>query len=157
MNNNLSKVRAACISAVPEIMELKFGCRLKDKSDNEDYLFVDWHFNTCPTVIPVAALGKTPFEDGCSWQDTIFSMGDVSNEKIKNPFGAESTYEILGRPITLEDVLLLLRSITPKVNPLRSNTHPAYVESSVIKRWKLGLPLSEQPPETIDFLASLLP
>lgn len=69
-----------------------------------------------------------------------------------------------GRPTTLEDVLRALRESKPELNPMRYNKfasmsdtrfHPLYWEASVLKMWNLGKPLSEQSPETIEFLDSL--
>ncbi len=152
-------IRQKCIEANPEIMELKFGCRLKDKVDGEEYLFVDWHFNTCPTVLPVEAIGKNPFEDECAWQDTIFSMGSVTNEKIKHPLGNnESTYEIIGRPIRLADVLILLQdSKNLKWREVGIGDPRLLTPILLTSYWDLFKDdLTLQSPETIEFIFNLL-
>lgn len=137
-------------------MELKFGCRLKDKQDGKEYLFVDWHFNTCPTVIPVEAIGKTPFEEDCMWQDTIFSMGSVSDEEVQHPFGLASTYEILGASPQLHHVLKALRlSNIPFTLEIIEIFRTTVIEK-LLKLWNLDQDLSHQSPEVIEFLYSII-
>lgn len=85
-------------------------------------------------------------------------------------------HAIVARPITLEDVLRAFEEITrafavthggmiveigPSISKdskmLNTIFHPRECKSNWdAKHWLLGKPLSEQSPETIDFLLSLL-
>lgn len=153
---NIEKIRKACIAANHEIMELKLGCRLRDKGDGEKYIFIDWHFNSCPTVMPIEAYGKHWQDDGCAWQDSIFSMGSVGGGPIE---GTPETYEIQGREIRLSDVLMIL----PKKYMIDSSGN--FAEEICCQeydfcgiQWNLEKDnLEEQSEETLSFIANLLP
>lgn len=126
----LKKLKEAIISAVPEIIELKFGCEI--------------------------------YIEGC---DYVFTFVAKENENyiLKTEEGgytiipAPGYIKILGRPITLEDVLIVLpeklyvNSKTGKFGHFHNHDHfnpPVY--------WKLNKPLDQQSKETIDFLYNLI-
>lgn len=126
----LSAVKAKIVEAVPEIMELREGCRLVNKGDA-------WHEHAVITM------------HGCMFNGT-------TRKKEKYD---ERVWKILGRPITLEDVLQTALIADP------ANRTKLTVESSgqffnTVTRqlgpyWTLGKPLDEQSSECIAFLYSL--
>lgn len=60
------------------------------------------------------------------------------------------------RPITLEDVLRALeKSVYLDSDMGTPDTYWTWA-GELLKKWKMGKPLSEQSPETIDFLWSIL-
>jgi len=115
----LAELTAKICEAVPEIMELKFGCRVR-------------HGDCINTIVGVGIEFenfKWPFtyieEDGC--------------------LGASNfNDEILGSPITLEDVI--------RASRMKSDCY----DMDILDQWSCGKPLSEQSPETISFLSNLL-
>jgi hypothetical protein len=76
------EVREAIIAAVPEIMELKFGCRVRLKSSTDDNVHI--------------ILSSRETESG----DRQYGIDGYVIGDFK-----EKDFEILGRPITLSDVL----------------------------------------------------
>ncbi len=141
MNTKLEAVREAILKAVPEIVELKFGCVITAKNRMMQYIGKD------------NGQIALKLDDGALL--IVDSLGDV---------------QVLGRPITLEDVL---RAIGKKTNNswavenrlgafLEWGTNGdgvmAFYEPAGKDRpcWTLGLPLDQQPEPVIDFLHSLL-
>lgn len=124
---NLEEVKKKIQEVVPEIMELKFGCKFKLKGSN--------------------------YIDICTG---------------KNEWGLNDV-EILGRPITLEDVLKAMQSLDDK-NPQRhwvinrwgeflndaEGVTPLKGFSKVGEKWILGKPLDLQEENTINFLHGIL-
>ena len=88
---------------------LTFGCILKDKGDGVLYSFVEWHFNSCPLVLPVSSIGKDWNEDNCVYQDTAFSMGGIGEE-------GSDEYINLGHPVFIGDVLEKMRVIVKSLD-----------------------------------------
>lgn len=144
--NNLSFVKSKVIEAVPEIMELKFGCRFIWKEIVKDYyedgytaIFENWKSRIEKTIRCLMHLGQ---------------QGIVEQSHI---------VKILGRPITLEDVLftMLLKWHAQKRNFLISSSGmfvkmegglPFVYDVS----WDLTKDLDGQSEETIGFLAEIL-
>lgn len=127
---DLEKVRAAIIEAVPEIMELKFGCRFKFNGGPNGVLLNNRECKHSQFLVHWPLL--QPKFDRLDWRDM-----DI---------------EILGRPITLADVLRAIgihgkEGVYPP--ELLAVGHPA--------RWNLAKDnLDDQSPEVCDFLTSVL-
>ena len=116
-DKNLEIVSSAVKLAVPEIMELKMGCKVKYPTGHYFY-----H--------STGRLGE-------------YNLYDIECSYIhaKSSVGAK----ILGRPITLADVLIAL-----------GDKYIAFLDDftlQTIKRWNLRVPLNDQPDETLAFLA----
>ena len=136
--NNLQETREAIIKAVPEIVELKEGCRA---------IIGDIKH-------PLVLLHNRDSENVSDWltkdRSAIISTPPA---KIK---------EIIGRPITLADVLVALESATTRtinLNPYGELLTIAYydqIDKYHYTHWNLSKDLSKQSPETINFLHSLL-
>ena len=130
--NKLQQLEAKIQEAVPEIMELKFGCRVLLEND----------------------VKRTILKDN-NGKGYYFSVLENDLTLIR-----EGIEEILGRPITLEDVLMAI-DISKKKTPLVVGINGEFSEEiqngwKGHETWKLGSPLQDQPEETIDFLHSLI-
>lgn len=153
MKTKLQTIRQACIEANPEIVELKFGCEFESKG--EKFIFIR--------------------DDGVSYQ-VMFPEEYVSG------FARENDIKIIGRPITLADVLMAVKEAdNPFVLDVKANgdyftiyvretnLYPAVVGvvsamDKLMKKtkgfsgrvWNLALPLSGQSEETLDFIIKIL-
>jgi hypothetical protein len=154
----LLAVTKAIQEVCPDLMELKFGCRLEDK-DAKIYkgklVFIEWHFNDCPLVIPEDTIGLHWQVEDCLLQDSCFSMGSLEN----NP-----TYNVLGSPITLSHILRWLEVIEKdSVRCFVMSTNGCINEmyfDGCVGNYYYNLEndtLDQQSPEFINFLYSLLP
>ncbi len=140
MNPTLEKVRAKVIEAVPEIVELKFGCRIQ--KDGETF-----------------ALAIE--EDKGIFEKTLAGYWMcVSDDGQAIAVQKGIRIEIIGRPITLADVL---RAI-PKRMYLKTigdytrlvDDGDGYVHHGPVF-WDLTRPsLDEQEPEVWEFLLKVL-
>jgi len=124
--NNLEKLKKIIQKAVPSILELKFGCEVEKKK----------------------GMGFTERIIGV-WYDQGFAGQTIiaTDMTLENRYESKQ-YKILGRPITLEDVLIALRDNKNCLEMRRA--------WSVIRLWQLGQSLDNQTPETHDFLLSVL-
>lgn len=142
--DNLEKIRKACISANPEILALKFGCKLQHK-DYSDTIHIFLNIKEC------------------GWMQAIQLFNDfVVDIKLDK-------YKVIGRPIQLADVLLALDK-SPDIKAVVSDKgHFRVLDNclygqKIVKAgkgqiacdWNLKKPLEEQSKETIDFIAGLL-
>lgn len=136
MTTKLDEVRAAIIKAVPEIVELKFGCELKTSKG-----------------FYVTLIGHK--DDWYTWkrhEDGLISAGDDAGD-------ADGLPElIIGRPIRLADVLVAIDEKCPSKYFVNSNG--AFIRIDTKWRmvaWKLWSDsLENQSDECIDFIHSLL-
>lgn len=121
---NLEKLEAKIKELVPEIMELKPGCRIQ------------W----CQIIGIVAGFDICK----CKWQ-----FYNESNNIV--PFDEKpEDGEILGRPITLEDVLYTVVNY-----PYKNWIWRDRATDKVLENWELLKPLSDQPEETITNLLKI--
>jgi hypothetical protein len=154
MNTKLEAVREAIIRAIPEIVELKFGCLVdvpaRGGSSVRDYYrrdIVVSNRTTDPTKEVGIAKRLDPIKYIC-----LASGQEFADFQLK----------ILGRPITLEDVLRATESWWATMIYTSSESHhkPRPSEGvrlyQIVRKWTLGLPLDQQPQPVINFLHSLL-
>lgn len=141
---NYETIKAACIAANPEIVELKFGCEFYWKKDSEDRHFI-YHVSQ-----------NHPFYFEAKTDGSNGGYLDYPKEEV----------EILGREIQLADVLLAI-SKTEHASKLLIDSMGGFWsindegETATIKqqfpvRWFVKVPLSGQSPETLEFIANLL-
>ena len=109
----MEQLKERIIELVPEIGELKFGCEVLLEN------------NVKRTISG---------SDNRGYYQTLESDLTLVEDGIE---------EIIGRPITLEDVL---RAIDERWETPRS----------LLQIWQLGKPLDDQPEEVIDFLKEIL-
>lgn len=125
----LEEVRAAIIKAVPEIVELKFGCVYVDKKGLG-------HCITIPTMT----------RTGFILQNT--EGGFVRHEEIKS---------VTGRPIRLTDVLVAIDQRFRGDNFATVATNGWFHFGRKRALWNLRTDdLSQQSSECIDFIHSIL-
>ncbi len=144
-NQHIETIRKACIKANPSITELKFGCRFFFKENNSPCVYLN------------------------TWKSyTYFMYGHPAtpylSHSIKTGEFEEIPLEIIGRPITLADVLLAIsRSSNGRGYAVESDGTFMYSEDiyrnhwvSEYERWNLTKPLEQQSPNCLEFIANLL-
>lgn len=148
MNKEIEELIKAIQEAVPDIMKLEMGCKVRIEGQMNIYLEEDMFRNSETAEIDEYCL--SPAGNDRDW------------------------YEILGRDITLEDCLIALNNnepiqwlveqlsdsensrvslfsvFTTTINPKMSKYYEGELE------WNLGKSLHQQEQETIDFLYSLI-
>jgi len=149
-------VKTAIVAAVPDIMELKFGCRIFIPG-------ADNHSNKGKrgfgTMLETFVGRKISWSGYDATDDRISALMDSG--AIRPMFGiAKNNVEILGRPITLEDVLRAIGTIHGPYVVVSDNgrfhKRVAPMKHEELGDWVLGQPLDSQPDETIDFLYDLI-
>ena len=138
-DENLDAVRRAAIAANPEIAELKFGCNVM-----------------LPIGIEATCLGEC---DG----DTFFAIFENGRPVFYTEEHARP-FEVIGREITLPDVLLALGKVRGDAGIYVSDLgiisfryrEEKFDYHKPICKWSLRLPLSGQSAETVAHLAGLL-
>jgi hypothetical protein len=138
----LAKIRAACIAANPEIVQLKFGCRVRYQGEN-------WNVARLTGAAQIGVLLAHPDgEEVTRFEDTRTST--------REKFG----FEIIGRPITLADVLLPIGDRQGRLRVDSSgwfeamdNTDNQFIRTA---HWNLRVSLEDQSEGTIEFIAALL-
>lgn len=134
----LKELKQKIVEEVPEIMELKFGCRVTYGEKHEYYAtFISWVSKTDKIVRVL--------------DHTFYQVKKLESDWIKS----------VGRPITLEDVLRAGRCKLNASNFYITSQSKDTIISIVTDDygdldWWLHKPLSEQSKETIEFLYKLL-
>ena len=130
MTQKINKIREKCIEANKEIIELKFGCEVyfNDKTFGEPEHWgkiCEWSGNPAPL-------------NGFKVWTGLNRYVDIQKEDIA---------KIIGRPITLEDILQV---ILPEVKDTRSQLKYNRILQSIVNLWLLGKPLTDQSHVTIN-------
>ncbi|KKL67572.1 hypothetical protein LCGC14_2133610 [marine sediment metagenome] len=157
--DKLQEIKDEVIKVYPEVMELSFGCEVEiPRLSNL----------TFKGRVFKLKLGKTPHYKGVAYGSTYRNNENFSHESEVH-FDDIVEKKILGKPITLEHILGVVRTDRVRLTTFISGgmawfeeyqecngfTHEQAWKSNGI-RWILNKPLSEQPPETIDFIHSLI-
>jgi len=127
----IEQIRQACIKVNPSILDLKFGCRIKNKITGD-----------INTVIDGNVFGGKILH----WNWNINEARILTIEEI----------EILGRDITLEDILMAIKS---KNTPMSIDVNGYFFIVSADlsnKHWHLTKSLQDQSDECIEFIFNLL-
>lgn len=153
MNQNLKKIREACIKANPEIVNKDFGCRFKIIS-KDGFHFA--HLNKFGTDIF--------FYDGT--YKLLCQQGWISMDEYVNN---QSKWEIIGREIGIADVLLAIGNsekweqgwfvtYTGKFAKIEEIGGGDKFANVFLNRppWNLLKPLEGQTEEVWEFIANLL-
>lgn len=146
------------IEAVPEIMEVRFGCLLKPRGGECGFIVLAQTKDHVQVLNTFAMEYEHIGPDGNPIQWVWKSKG--ANKEIVT---FAERFEVLGRPITLEDVLrALIASVDQKFHPhspvQRNRAYQQYT-LQILGKWHLGHSLEwhrDNAPETITFLHSLL-
>lgn len=142
MNNHLQTIRDRVIAAVPEIMDLKFGCQIKTLDG------VEFYGVGLQDGFDKGSLSSVDEGCGCCSSHRTYSLGE---------------YEILGRPIRLTDVLMTIGiAKCGELVDIRLFGDPVPC-SIFLPNWDITFKwnlltddLNLQSPETIEFLYNLL-
>lgn len=145
----LEELTAAIVKAVPDVMQLKRGCMIREKKSGE-LRMVTWSY-------PLGGTGKL---DGVEH----IALGETSLSPWwhrENAVELKEDFDVVGRDITLEDVLLWAhgnceRHLEVDINGGLYASNPKNDKDVLVGRWKLGQPLHLQPEPTIAFLHSVL-
>lgn len=127
----IKEITEEVVKYVPDIMELKFGCRV--------------------------LYGKEPHEP----QEVIIgSPYIIVDKEVCNPWNLDDRgylYNIIGRPATLEDILITAKKVINNEPEAFFTPYHIIVSDVVIKsRWQLGKPLHEQSIETLQFIKGII-
>lgn len=142
---NIETIRQACIKANPEIVELKFGCRI------EDFMYGQ---------AVIVGIEKYKGESDCYYQ-----FYDKIPEPKLNLSPQNFNWTIIGRPIRLADVLLVIpENHSLSIGILGYFENWILVEGDTYKlkhfkgiKWNLLKDsLEEQSEETLTFISNLL-
>lgn len=147
MKSNLDKVREKVIEAIPEIVEPRFGCRVlayRTNPSERDTVATFLSFQQEEPHNAVLFFHK----ESCPFINSSFASKD---------------YKIIGRDITLSDILRAIYNMLIIVDA-HGNFYRMKMKLSdkipklgeYLGRWDLTTDLSHQSPETIDFLHSIL-
>jgi len=137
---NYEKLKTIIQEAVPSIMEMKFGCEVSPKKDNQYY-------------------DSKEYKNIQYTSNYWFSSGDGSESYNLDAHEILHNFEILGRPITLSDTFIVfLEKIKLKPRSIGFGTI-AYNEmvAKLVKLWNLkDNNLDNQSDECKEFLIKLL-
>jgi len=143
----IEAIRKACVKVNPEIVELKFGCKLKliyeNCSSNEIVLYAE--FSKKNNIVPSSILLLS---------DQI--MQPVTENKFTFDGIDIYKYKIIGREIGLADVLMTIRKIHWYKNWEIIKTFRTTMLDELCDLWNLTKPFSIQSEETIRFIYLLL-
>ena len=150
---DLEIIRKACVKANPSIMDLVFGCEIKLDNKKNAVLYYEKGGSSFDGE-------NTEYYEGAlclySEEGEFLTYGDESEYKMPKI----NDIEILGRPIRLADVLLAVGFKTKKMNYFHSvdkEDHLCLGNWVDTVRWNLRKDsLTDQSPETINFLAEIL-
>lgn len=175
-NDTLKAVREAVVRAVPEILELKFGCVIEDQRYPDNgrlYTIVaecgicfkhkrcDGERETCDVVD-----GKYAISSGEDYDDFGYRAADIKTEDIDKG----KDWKVIGRPIRLADVLRAIAEAqvsngepylvdaAGQFYDIRQQKAVGYLTSNdVLAQWPLPDDnLDHASPECVAFLYSIL-
>lgn len=145
----LKRIEEVIKVVCPELMELSFGCKIKDF----DIIRIVTHFRIDPV--------KENF-----WLDFVDSETGFSRRVTKLEIEMRNGFEILGHPIRLSHVLRAIaktnKAVTVNVFGHMQVASPSVSSDGLTIEWEgcdydlTKDDLSLQSPETIDFLFNIL-
>lgn len=131
----LEKLKQKIVEAVPEIMDKQNGCKIQYDLDGKTW-------------------SGEMYTNAFFWHLRVDNVYAIDDREIRD------SIKILGRPITLEDVL---RAIPMEFKAKIMNNNTIQIDRIINGsnkdnwfHWKLGKPLSEQSKPTQEFLYKLL-
>lgn len=144
---DLQQLKSVIQAAVPSIMELKFGCEVKVLFDDSDYygkVPKEWVKTTINEVSPKGVVIR------------VISKQINDIDVAKRTEAGE--LKILGRPITLADVLLALQGKVEFITPYGEFTNiQDYGQTEVcVAHWDLTKTFDDQSQEFYDFISKVL-
>ena len=134
----LEKLKQKIVEAVPEIMELKFGCRIE--------------------------IDEVIIMKGIFIRELPEDMIEMKVAGLNHQWFKKDIAKILGRPITLEDVLRALEGVRKLLDERFYVSSKGYLEHIEIPSgdclgqvdWIFGKSLEEQSKETQEFILEKL-
>lgn len=149
MEDNIKKIREACIAANPSIKDLVFGCNYVQ--DGKTYFVISAKTMSRGLRNQIDQLQTSYFSSIISTDGDCMFDGAVEHSDI----------EIIGRPIRLADVLLAIQKKKHNDETYLVNMYGIFMDThfnfSMKNQWNLLKDnLEEQSPETISFVIELL-
>lgn len=142
MNKHYEHIRKVCIAKNPSILDLVMGCEVRYyKSSETEWWYYVW------TVV---------------WHTRDIDIDDELKVMYNNNLFYVSDYEILGRPITLQDVLLALSEKLDNWDTINMHINTRWQlvfrdsEYPLLYDYDLSKPLSEQSDEVLEWLSKQL-
>lgn len=138
MTNKLQKIRQACIDANPSILDLSFGCEIRDITDGSTYKLI---YNVGNHYLKL----------------TSWSGDDLNTFNTDESWNGKT--EIIGRPIRLSDILIAFRDvwIMPTTKKDQGFRYLGLGLGNPGISWNLLKDdLSLQSEDTIDFIYNLI-
>ena len=134
MKENINKLKEKIIASNPSILELEFGC---------DVFAYDEEMICLAEYLPTKNYTKNEFT--CKFLkkngDTLhLTKADIREKQERG------TFKIIGRPITLEDVIFTVRKRGWTYNEMKD----------LLTIWKYGKDFDNQSPEFYNFLTEIL-
>ncbi len=187
----MEELKKAIIKAAPEIVELKFGCDviLHDRGQIENSLKIsndelyrdkitDW-LSAKNNLVRCTMLERPTFQIEKEKDGVLYNRGMEILPMVVNYLGKKKVYKIsmglhychynkiIGRPITLADVLIAINNNTKdRYEGVCISSFGLFSEEyfdgdswksrSLDVKWNLKEPLDNQSPECIKFLNKLL-
>jgi len=153
---NLEKLREKIIKEIPEIVELKFGCEVSVLFDDSDYYGKVKPYWVIRSIYSVSAKKTVVYIVDPPFPNNAINIQERIDKK---------ELKIIGRKITLADVLLVLKNkrshefytsdLNTTINVERRQNYE--LNRITLELWNLeNDDLNLQSPETIDFLTQLL-
>lgn len=152
IQEKIDAIRAACVAANPSIMDLTFGCLVKQKYSVKEYV---------PVICEGTSISRT--DDG-EQEYVITTHGHTRDQVFIKRYYPSDNYivEILGRPVRLADVLFSRQNhpgpIGVDINGYFLDCDDDMTKIQILEvKWNLIKDdLRDQSPETIEFIYSLL-
>lgn len=153
-------VRQAIVRAVPSVMDLDFGCRVKVSWDawgepsegSGEYCEAGYD------------IGYVTFDDMLQFNGSN-SLSDIFAATLKDGYDEdyEYTFEIIGRPITLQDIIYALKKNEPKMfgaatvsNQMKMQAPLETKIKNIVNAYDLLQDFDHQSEAVWDFLWELL-
>ena len=144
-NETYNQVRALIVEKCPELLELKFGCEVQKYGT----IFTWLHMVT---------------DENSMSRCTYVNMKTGQLHQVLETISGVEEFHILGREPSLADVLRAIH----KSNPANKTNITLESDGQFIQRtngenpngkasWDLSKPFSQQQPEVIEFLSTLIP
>ena len=153
--NKLKELKEYIQKEIPEILELKFGDYIQiPKNSGEMYCYraVDiFESNAFEDLKPQTYKGNVCHKET---EKIVLARNQAITDDVLERFAVKDI-EIIGRQITLEDVLRVIHRIGGTVAICKS-CDGCIEDEMILEKWELGQPLDNQTEETILFLCDVL-
>ena len=152
--NKYNQLREEIILAVPEIMELKFGCEVEMQRDrlfsSDPFVPTRWKIVNTRQHFPYLEIIFIGISE-------TLNYGEKKKRTI-NLNAIERGFKIIGRPISLEDCLIAIegKHLIAEISVRVDGTFYKHRTAEILGHWKPNIPLQDQSELTINLLWDLI-